>query len=141
MKNIEIEFVGYDKAEDLVIKYFRFDHPRMKLENLLKLNVSIEFDFEDDDNQPFRVSDVIESVKRLGMWGFCDLHTFGDKNPVIHYWVGPEAKKDKIKVMELFSHEIAHASGYKSERMATKFGGISAFSYMAMMQEIYKKSK
>lgn len=137
MKQIEIAYLKYEAPTDLVVAYFRFDHPRMKLENLLKQSTEFQLHIEGTRFRPGTVSDVIQVVARLGVWGFCDKITNGPENPKIHYWVSEEAKKDRIKVMELFAHEVAHAAGYSSENMAIKFGGICAMAYMSMMDEVY----
>jgi len=140
VKDINIKFISYDSAQDLVVKYFRYDYPRMGLDNLLKKTTEFELNFDGNKNFPSTVSEVIEVVEDLGLWGFCDRLTHGDTYPNIHYWVGNKAKRDKAKIMELFAHEISHAVGYDSEAMAVKFGGVAAFSYMTMMEEIYSKN-
>jgi len=138
MKQVEIQFVKYDSAYDIVISYFRYNHPRMKLKKLLKQKTEFQLDLEYETVYPGTVEEVIRTVKRLGMWGFCDKITNGAQNPHIHYWVG-SAKPDKIKILELFTHEVSHAIGYSSENMAVRFGGVAAFSYAAMMEEVYNK--
>lgn len=136
MKEIQIAFIKHTSAKDIVISYFRYDYPRMIEKNLLKQETEFELDMEDEVVYPGTVAEVVTVVNKLGVWGFCDKITHGDKKPEIHYWVNsPDA--DRIKVMELFSHEVAHAVGYSSEKMACKYGGVAAFSYYSMMEEVY----
>ncbi len=137
MKEIVVEFEKHKSAKSICLAYARFDHPRMKEENLLKHKVGLEFKFDDGQYHIGTVNDLIKVVRKLGMWGFCDKITNSEENPIIHFWVGSKAKKDKNKVMELFGHEVGHAIGYSSENMAIKFGAVTGLAFLAMNEEVY----
>lgn len=137
MKNINIHFVRHKRASDVVIEYVRSDHPRMKLQNLLKSKTEFELSFGGKPHYPGTVKELIKVVRSLGVWGFCDKISHGKADPVIHYWVSKkELAGDRIKVMELFGHEVTHAIGINSERLAIRGGAIAGFAYMSMMEEL-----
>jgi len=137
MKEVQIQFVKHRTAKAIAIAWARFDYPRMSEENILKQKVGLDLDLGDGKMHPGTVAELIVVIRKCGMWAFCDKITYGKQAPDIHYWVGVKAKKNKVKVMEIFGHEVGHAIGYTSENMAVKFGGVAGFAYMSMMQEIY----
>ena len=141
MKEICIQFIKHKTAKSIVVEFARYYHPRMCMENLLKQKVGLCLDMGDGNIHSGTVGELITVVKNMGLWGFCDKITHGRKTPDIHYWVSKPTEKERIKVMELFAHEVGHAVGYNSEKMATKFGGVAGFAYMSMIEEIYPKEK
>lgn len=136
MKEVQVHFIRHRRASDVVVAYMRLEHPRMKIKNLLKQKTEFELKFNDILHYPGTVKELIKTVRKLGVWGFCDKISLGKENPIINYWISKGALKDKIKIMELFGHEITHAIGISSEIVAIRGGAIAGFSYMSMMEEL-----
>lgn len=140
MKEFLISFKKYRSAKQLVIAYARFDHPRMKEEKLLKTKVGLHLADENGKFHDGKVEELIGIVRKRGCWAFCDSITNTRQNPIMHYWISNKTKNtDRPKIMELFGHETGHAIGYSDEKMATKFGAVSSFSYIAMMEEVFNE--
>ena len=139
MKEFVISFKKYRSAKQLVIAYARFDHPRMKEEKLLKTKVGLNLADENGKFHSGTVEELVRIVRKRGLWGFCDTISHTRQNPVMHYWISKKTLNDIPKIMELFGHETGHAIGYSSETMATKFGVVSSFSYIAMKEEVFNK--
>jgi len=140
MPNLTIDFKRYRSAKPLVMAYARFDHPRIHKSKLLKTKVGLDLDLGNGECHAGTVEELISIVKRKGLWGFCDTITDGRNNPIIHYWISKDSQKNDIPgIMELFGHETGHAIGYTSETMAIKFGVITVFSYVTMMEEVFGK--
>ena len=107
-----------------------------KRKNLLKKKTNFELNFDGKRIYPGTVAELIEAVKSIDIWGYCDTITNGNEYPIIHYWVGTTGKAGNPEIMELFAHEICHAIGYESEGMAVKFGGVASFAYTSMLEEL-----
>lgn len=132
----EIALVEHKTARSVVLEYFRKDYPDITEKELLKketeFTVLVDEEFEEWEDAA-TVADLLKTVRRQHLWGFC-AHTDDPKYKEIHYWIGKKA--ETIKVLELFSHEIAHAIGYKSENMAKKYAGVSIFAYHIMKEKL-----
>lgn len=137
IKEIRVSYIKHKTARDLVITYFRYDHPRMSVDKLLKQETEFQLEIDGEMIYPGTVKEVITVVEKSGIWAFCDKISDGKDYPIIHFWINNKARKDKIKVMEIFAHETLHAVGYQSENLAVRFGGVAAFAYISMMKEVY----
>jgi len=145
MRQTNIKFIRHKKPESVVFSYFRDDHPRMSEDRLKLVKTDFQLNRNNKKIDSCTIGELIDAVKTIERWGYC-LHK-SKKEKEIHYWIGKNATLEQI--IELMSHEIAHSSGYRSERAATKFGGIAAFAYhiissdlkFLIRREIAKKDK
>lgn len=139
-REIRIKFIKHTFPKSIVLSWFRFNHPKMPLEKLMTCKTEFRVKLSNHNIYPSTVKEVIKAIKETGMWGYCDKITRGLNNPIIHYWISKKDLTNKIKVLELFAHEMTHAFGYSSEKIALRSGAIAALSYQCMMEELYGNS-
>lgn len=123
--NFRVEFVRHKSARSIVLAYFRYDHPRMRIDRLLAMETDFHVLLGKRWAKPALVSEIVEVVKSVGVWGYCNHRSRHVKE--VHYWVAPHAKR--INVMEFVLHEVAHAGGFRTEKMACKVAGLGSFAY------------
>ena len=71
-----------------------------------------------------KVSDLIEDILAEGYWGFCRPNPDGTKT--IHYWT--KKGLSILKTFNLIAHEVTHAAGIKSEKVAVRTASIATFA-------------
>ena len=128
----KITFVKHPSAKSLVLGFFRKDFPELADDEILKEETDFTLHLTETVNCA-KVSEVIHVVNKTKLWGFCKHIAKNPNHKEIHYWFDKDA--DKIKLVELFTHELAHAIGYKSELIAQKIGAVGAIAYQTLLEQ------
>jgi hypothetical protein len=129
----EIFPVKYKTARSLVLEYFRVDYPDLTDKQLLDQDTEFTVFLDEEWEEGATVAELLSEVRRIGVWGFC-VHSKASNYKEIHYWLGKSA--NAAQVLELFSHETAHAIGIKSEAGAKKYAGVAIFAYLMMKDHL-----
>ena len=117
-----------------MIRYFRYDHPRVKEARLLNFKTEFTIVHNHRKVKDAKVKFVLKAVRRIGLWAFCR-HITKDKKE-IHFWIGKHKKVQNYNIMDMLAHEISHSIGIKSEKIASKFGGVAGLAYMLMQKQL-----
>ena len=80
-KSLKIEFVRHPSAHRIVVAYFRYDHPRMSLKNLLAMETEFRVFLGKRWVKPALVSEMIAHIKEIGVWGYCNHQSCGKDTP------------------------------------------------------------
>lgn len=87
------------------------------------------------------VKDVISFLEnKQKIWAFCLIRK-NSKIKEIHYWFSKNKDLKIYDMASVFGHELAHATGIKSEHTAGKYAAVSSFVLMLLMPEIKRKLK
>ena len=132
-KELNICPVRHKTARSLVLEYFRSDFPNLTDEQILRQDTEFTVFLNEEWEDVAIVSDLLKAIKNKGLWGFCD-HKIDVRYKEIHYWIGKKATTENV--LELLSHEVAHAIGNKSEVTAQRYSGVALFAYMIMKEEV-----
>jgi len=134
-----LKLVNHTSARSVVISFFRFEHPRISINKLLKLPTQFtHVEPSGKETRAIKVKEFIKVVKEFGVWGFCDSLPYST-NRIIHYWISKNIKNKKTKLLDFLGHELGHAMGYSSESTAQKFGMVSLLTYQLYTQHFSRK--
>jgi hypothetical protein len=136
-KRTKITLVHHKTPKSVVLAWCRSDHPRLSDKRILETKTGLQV-FLGKPVRDAKAKVLVDVVKKEGVWGFCK--HLGPFEKEIHFWKSKDV--NPIKLLETFSHEIAHAFGYHCETTAQKIGAVTAFSYTFLTQyfkPVFKK--
>jgi len=125
-KEIKISFHKYRSAKSLIYEWGY-------LNKTCPTTQKIPLKQFTNHNEEGPVQIAIDIVLKRKIWGF---YRYGNPSE-IHFWFHKSCNNKQI--MNLLAHEIAHASGYKSENSAIKVAAISTFAQYILNK--YSKRK
>jgi hypothetical protein len=134
-KKFKVVFVEHSSAESVVLGFFRHKYDGVSDKKILNKRTDFTVFMDKEYKKRARVRDVVQTVIDTGLWGYC--HHKSKKKSEIHYWIQEDSNAiDILTIIEMFSHEMAHASGYKEEDDAQRIGGISSFVVKTVAEDI-----
>ena|ERR1035437_6535533 len=112
--NIDVSIHKYKSAKSIIYSYYCFKKD-------ISLDTRVQSKNITDSNKLLTVREVIKLVEEKKHWGFCH------HNPEeLHLWFDKTSTFEQA--LNLISHEISHAVGFKKEKDAIKIGAITNFS-------------
>ncbi len=133
LKDLEINLVKHSNATSIVLAFYGKSYKELKDKKGFMAQKS------DIYGKKLSVKQTIEETKRRGLWGFCSYNK-GSMYREIHYWID-KGNVDLCDIGELLCHEVAHATGVKSENYAIRYAYVASTVIQFLMRDFVLKGK
>ena len=131
-KEIKISFHKHRSAKSLLYSYY-------SLSKKSSLDTQVYLKQFTDKNEFGPVEDTINIIKERRYWAFCRKLKDQNKSSEIHFWV--DSSCTLLEILHLFSHELTHSTGIKSESIANRTAAISSFALYVISLHFKNKIK
>ena len=129
IKTIKVSLIKYRSAKEIVYSFFiRNSKCKEFMKEIVSANKIIHL------NKKLTIKEIISFLEeKQKIWAYCRIYKNNERE--IHYWFSRNKDLKIYDIASLFSHEVAHAIGIKSEITANKYSAVSTFILMILLKK------